>query len=225
LEGHLLRAQTAQGPLCEPEILALAQTCLASAKEEFQEGDYWEADDILDACQKKSEGIWDRILACGKDLDVDGVPDLNDLCPNAPETYNGYRDRDGCPDRIPERAVLATNKIEIIEPLHFDDATHQLLPSSDRVLRDVVRILDDNQELQILVQAYLDDSVPPERALEITTIRANNVKNALVALGAPSHRIEPVGMGSRDPVAPNDSPMGRRVNQRIEFVSNPLASP
>jgi len=225
MEDHLQRAQAAQGPLCDPEILAQAQSCLASAKEEFQEGDYWEAEDVLNACEKTSKGIWDRILACGKDQDVDGVPDLNDLCPESPEIYNGYRDQDGCPDHIPERAVLVIDKIEIIEPLRFDESTQQLLPSSEKVLRDVARILQENPRIQIQVQAHLDDSAPPERSQEITRIRADNVKIALVALGVSSHRIAPVGMGSQDPVATNDSPMGRQVNQRIEFVRTPLDSP
>lgn len=32
------------------------------------------------------------------DTDFDGVPNLQDACPNQPETYNGYMDSDGCPD-------------------------------------------------------------------------------------------------------------------------------
>jgi len=220
LEDRLQKAQAAQGPLCEPEMLARAQTCLAAAKEEFQEGDYWEAEDILETCRKASDGLWERILACGRDADVDGIPDPKDGCPDAPETYNGYRDLDGCPDRIPERAVLSSTGIEIIEPLRFDDASQRLLPSCDPVLRDVARVLSENPAIRIEIQAHLDDSVPPERALEITGLRAAEVKKALAALGVAPDRLDPVGMGNRVPVAPNDSAAGRQVNQRVEFVRN-----
>jgi len=218
LEQHLQRAQAAQGPLCDPEVLARAQTCLTGAKEEYLEGDYWEAEDMLQTCQYESEGIWDRILACGKDQDVDGVPDLKDLCPDAPETYNGYRDRDGCPDRMPERAVLSMEKIEIIEPLHFDEETQQLLSISDPVLKSVATILQENPGMKIEIQAHLDDSVPRERAMEMTRLRAENVKDALVSLGVSPARLAAVGKGSQEPVAPNDSPLGRLVNQRVEFI-------
>ncbi len=221
LEEHLQRAQAAQGPLCDPEVLARAQTCLTGAKEEYLEGDYWESEDMLEACQSESEGIWDRILACGKDQDVDGVPDLNDLCPEAPETYNGYRDRDGCPDRMPERALLAVEKIELIEPLHFEEETQQILPISQRVLKSVAGILQENPGLKLEIQAHLDDSVPPDRAVEMTLLRAENVKDALVALGISPARLIAVGKGSREPVASNDSPLGRLVNQRVEFVRVP----
>jgi hypothetical protein len=32
------------------------------------------------------------------DADGDGIPDASDLCPESPETFNGYKDDDGCPD-------------------------------------------------------------------------------------------------------------------------------
>jgi outer membrane protein OmpA-like peptidoglycan-associated protein len=36
------------------------------------------------------------------DPDGDGIPGDSDRCPNEPETWNGYRDDDGCHDAIPE---------------------------------------------------------------------------------------------------------------------------
>jgi len=35
------------------------------------------------------------------DSDSDGIPDTSDSCPTQPETFNGYDDEDGCPDRAP----------------------------------------------------------------------------------------------------------------------------
>lgn len=37
------------------------------------------------------------------DTDNDGIPDIDDDCPNNPETFNGYQDRDGCPDEVPRK--------------------------------------------------------------------------------------------------------------------------
>ena len=34
-----------------------------------------------------------------KDTDRDGIKDSDDYCKTKPETYNGYRDTDGCPDK------------------------------------------------------------------------------------------------------------------------------
>ena len=38
-----------------------------------------------------------------KDFDRDGVVNWLDKCPKAAETYNGFHDKDGCPDRIPKK--------------------------------------------------------------------------------------------------------------------------
>ena len=37
------------------------------------------------------------------DSDGDGIEDRRDKCIDKPETYNNYRDGDGCPDRVPEK--------------------------------------------------------------------------------------------------------------------------
>ena len=37
-----------------------------------------------------------------KDSDHDGILDNVDKCPNEPETVNGYKDDDGCPDTVPD---------------------------------------------------------------------------------------------------------------------------
>jgi len=34
------------------------------------------------------------------DFDGDGIPDDRDACPTRPETVNGFRDGDGCPDVV-----------------------------------------------------------------------------------------------------------------------------
>lgn len=34
------------------------------------------------------------------DWDGDGIPDAQDACAARPETFNGFRDQDGCPDTV-----------------------------------------------------------------------------------------------------------------------------
>jgi len=46
------------------------------------------------------------------DVDGDGIPDAQDKCPNEPETYNGYQDDDGCPDK--GKVVITSNDIKIM---------------------------------------------------------------------------------------------------------------
>jgi hypothetical protein len=38
------------------------------------------------------------------DIDQDGYPDSEDACIAEPETWNKFKDLDGCPDQIPDQA-------------------------------------------------------------------------------------------------------------------------
>jgi outer membrane protein OmpA-like peptidoglycan-associated protein len=218
LEEYLQKAQAAEGPECAPESLASAQSHLARAKEEFQEGDLWEAEDAIHRCEKEANGIWEKILACGKDMDRDGIPDRRDQCLKEPESYNTYMDDDGCPDRIPQKAVLTTDKIEVLVPILFDDQTHQPLPDSEAILVEVARIMRENTPLRFRIQAHMDDRLPPGQADSVTERRADSVKSTLVGFGVADERLEAEGRGSRDPLASNDSSWGRILNQRVEFI-------
>jgi len=42
------------------------------------------------------------------DADLDGIIGRDDLCPEAPEPINGYRDDDGCPDELATATITAT---------------------------------------------------------------------------------------------------------------------
>jgi len=220
-EERLQKAHAAQGPICAPEALAAAQACLADTKEEYEEGDYWEAEDLLLECQTRAAGLWERILECEKDQDLDGVPNRLDGCPGDPETYNGYKDEDGCPDLIPERAMLTHGKIEILEPVRFDGTTQEPLRASGTVLEDVARILKENPGLRIRIEVHLDNSLPAEEALNVSNQRAENVRRVLASLGIDASRMASEGKGGNEPVASNEASFGRQLNQRVEFVRLP----
>jgi len=80
----------------------------------------------------------------GRDRDLDGVPDSEDLCPEEPEDVDGYRDEDGCPDLdndgdgIPDLKDLAPNMAE--DPDGFEDEDGR--PDRDNDLDGIVDELD-----------------------------------------------------------------------------------
>ena len=51
-------------------------------------------------CSKTTDGCPDYVAdnKLTADSDGDGIPDVLDLCPTQPETFNGIDDKDGCPD-------------------------------------------------------------------------------------------------------------------------------
>ena len=221
LEEYLRKAQAAEGPVCAPEPLARAQSYLARAKEEFQEGDLWEAEDAIRLCERESEGIGEKILVCAKDMDRDGIPDRKDACTDGPEIYNDYMDEDGCPDRVPQKAVLTADRIETLVPITFDEETQRPLGASDGVLQEVARIMEENPSLRFSIQAHLDNHLPPAQADSVSDLRARSVKSVLVGYGIADGRLEVEGKGSREPIASNDSSWGRMLNNRVEFICVP----
>ena len=218
LKEYLKKAQLAEGPSCTPVALAEAQACLARAIEEFKERDFWEAEDQLTRCNQLAEGLWNDILACREDLDRDGISDYKDKCLKEPEIYNGYRDDDGCPDEMPKRALLTADKIEILESVQFDTQTQSLRAESRPVLEDVAKIMEENPDLYICVEAHMDSSLPAEETLHRTALRAEIVKEALISLGIAERRIDTKGKGAQEPIASNSSSWGRSLNQRVEFM-------
>ncbi len=55
------------------------------------------------------DGFQDDDRCLDADNDMDGIEDGPDLCPNEPETVNGWLDSDGCPDEINPYAVVEPN--------------------------------------------------------------------------------------------------------------------
>ncbi len=218
LQAYLQKVQATEGPVCSPEPLAAAQACLAKVKEEFDEKDFWEAEDYLKRCKNKAKGLWERILACSKDLDRDGIADHKDQCLDDPEIYNGYKDEDGCPDQTPKKALLTTDKIEILESVQFDQQTYEPLEVSMPLLKEITKIMLENPDIYLLIETHLDNSLSAQEALQTTKIQAENIKSSLISLGISKYRLKTEWKGDREPIVSNTSPWGKRLNRRVEFI-------
>src|SRR5690606_28958785 len=85
----------------------------------------------------------------GTDTDRDGDRVDHDRCPDDPETYNGFEDDDGCPDRAPaDRAhCVWTHVAAIIDRITFQPASAQVTPSSDPVLDAIASTLAGNPSI------------------------------------------------------------------------------
>jgi outer membrane protein OmpA-like peptidoglycan-associated protein len=54
-----------------------------------------------------------------------------------------------------------------------------------------------------------------------STERAVVLAERLEAAGVPTARLHPHGAGESEPVAQNETPAGRQMNRRVEFVIHP----
>lgn len=69
-----------------------------------------------------------------------------------------------------------------------------------------------------LVEGFAASTGKPQGELELSSLRAKSVVDALVARGIPASRFVWRGLGSTKPLAPNDSEAGRARNRRVEIT-------
>jgi OOP family OmpA-OmpF porin len=148
------------------------------------------------------------------DPDKDGIPLPDDKCPDQPETVNNYDDRDGCPDEIPEVVKKFTG---VIKGIQFDFGKSTIRKQSYQLLNDAAKVLTDHPTLRLEISGHTDHIGTRERNLELSSARAESVKEYLVAQGIEASRLVTRGAGPDEPVADNKTKAGQAENRRIEF--------
>jgi outer membrane protein OmpA-like peptidoglycan-associated protein len=149
-----------------------------------------------------------------KDSDDDGIVDSKDKCPNAPESFNGYEDTDGCPDELPTQVKDFTGVLKGIE---FDREKATVSAGSLVALDKSAQVLIDYPSLRVLITGHTDDTGGREKNLQLSKARAEAVKAYFVSKGVDPARIETNGAGSAAPLDSNATAAGRQLNRRIEL--------
>ncbi|NLE88620.1 MAG: hypothetical protein GX607_19760 [Myxococcales bacterium] len=99
-----------------------------------------------------------------RDRDGDGIPDALDECPNDPEDFDGFEDRDGCPDRdndgdgIPDEADRCPNEPEDLDGFEDEDGC----PDPDNDGDGIPDDLDACPNEPETVNGYRDDDGCPD---------------------------------------------------------------
>lgn len=69
----------------------------------------------------------------------------------------------------------------------------------------------------IAIKGYTDNVGSYGYNLSLSKFRANIIKNYLLGRGVAIHRMMALGLGSQDPLEPNDTAAGRYMNRRVEI--------
>ena len=80
------------------------------------------------------------------------------------------------------------------------------------------QVLINNPDTNINIYGYTDSKGADDYNLKLSERRANAVKSYLSQKGVPSSRLFSMGMGEADPVASNETDMGRAKNRRVELI-------
>lgn len=121
--------------------------------------------------------------------------------------------------------VQVTDKgiaVKIADPIGFDVGRAAIKPQFERILYEMIKVINRVAESEIRVEGHTDDTPIHTSEFpsnwELSAARALNVVKFLYSTGGihPS-RLSAVGYGEYRPVASNATPAGKKRNRRIEI--------
>ncbi len=178
------------------------------------------------------------------DPDFDRIPTSEDKCPYQAEDYDGYLDKDGCPDLVNATdtvtvvkndtiIVSKTDTVRVAEKqeatkiveygvialrsINFRTGSAVLTRSSYAPMDELAASLKKFPQVKLAVRGYTDKTGSKELNLKISQDRAQSVVNYLINKGISKKRLTAKGMGYADPISDNSTAEGRLLNRRVEI--------
>ncbi|TDS08464.1 OmpA family protein [Sphingobacterium paludis] len=158
------------------------------------------------------EGTVDQL---SKDSDGDGVSDKFDKCPGTPA--GTAVDGSGCPIKFPEPvAAPGMTSGAYYAPIQFEFDSSVLKTESYATLDKLAKELRD-ANASVTLDGYASAEGSESYNMNLSTDRANAVKQYLVNAGVSASSISANGYGEANPVASNATEEGRVQNRRVEI--------
>ena len=192
--------------------------------------------DGLDRCSDTPRGATVDALGCPGDEDGDGVLDGLDRCPRTPAgvTVGPTGCPRGQPGRAPAQPADSTPSQRpaptpapapspsfgapmVLEGVSFGTGSARLQPGSYVELDSIAKVLVSNPTLRVEIGGHTDNAGSPADNQHLSTLRAEAVRNYLVAKGVPFQQVVARGYGATMPRTPDTSPRGRALNRRVEI--------
>jgi outer membrane protein OmpA-like peptidoglycan-associated protein len=192
--------------------------------------------DGLDRCSDTPKGATVDALGCPGDEDADGVLDGLDRCPRTPAGANV--NAAGCvqgqsirqpapvptdttppPSRAPGPRAAAglAGAAMVLENVTFSTGSARLQQGAYVELDSIAKVLIANPGLRVEIGGHTDASQSSADDMHLSTLRAEAVRNYLVARGVPFQQVVATGYGSTMPRTADTTPRGRAANRRIEL--------
>jgi OOP family OmpA-OmpF porin len=158
--------------------------------------------DGRDACPNSPQGIPVNVAGCPQDIDQDGVTNDRDQCTG---TAAGTKvDGRGC-DIIELKAV------------NFEIESAVLSEKTKRTLDTSASLLARSSDVRIEIGGHADSSGPEDYNMKLSLWRAEAARGYLEQAGVDPTRMSVRGYGESQPVATNETVLGRADNRRVEI--------
>jgi outer membrane protein OmpA-like peptidoglycan-associated protein len=122
----------------------------------------------------------------------------------------------GAPDM--RNKLMAEGKL-VTYGIYFDVNKDVVKPESYGTLKEIAQILNEVPDVKVKIIGHTDSDGQDAANLDLSKRRAASVKAELVkSFGVNGDRLVTDGMGETQPVAPNDTPVNKALNRRVEFI-------
>lgn len=102
--------------------------------------------------------------------------------------------------------------------VNFDFNKSTLRPDAKPIITQVLKLLQNNPGLSLSIEGHTDNVGLHDYNLKLSQKRAAAVVHTLVAAGIRSGRLSSGGFGPDQPIADNETEMGRAKNRRVELI-------
>lgn len=153
--------------------------------------------------------VYGKMKGC-PDADDDGVMDANDKCPN----QVGPISNNGCPE------IEQQEKEQIdfaIKGVKFETASAVIKRTSYSTLDNIVDIMKKYPYYSLRIAGHTDNRGNDDANLKLSKNRAKACLDYLVSKGISTDRIDSEGYGETQPIADNNTALGRSQNRRVSF--------
>ena len=129
---------------------------------------------------------------------------------------SNFRITDASPDM--RSKLLADGKL-VTYGIYFDVNKDVVKPESYGTLKGIADVLKENAAVKVKIVGHTDSDGADAANLDLSKRRGASVKDALVKdFAIDASRLESDGMGETQPVAPNDTPVNKALNRRVELI-------
>jgi OmpA-OmpF porin, OOP family len=102
--------------------------------------------------------------------------------------------------------------------INFDSGKATIQPSSESVLNEIVKLLQDDSSLKLRVEGHTDNVGAATANQALSEKRAQAVVAWLTGHGIAAARLTAKGFGATKPVADNSTDEGKAKNRRVELA-------
>jgi outer membrane protein OmpA-like peptidoglycan-associated protein len=131
------------------------------------------------------------------------------------EAAEMQRQIDALQAKVTDRGIVLT-----LGDVLFESGRADLKAGAAGNLSKLVAFLTKYPERVVTIEGYTDSIGGDDYNQALSQRRADSVRSYLVRAGIDSGRLTAAGMGKNDPVAGNDSAIGRQQNRRVAVIIN-----